>query len=475
MSQRRLVALGTSALLVSAFATRTTQSLGYDELFTVWVSQRPWGELIHQANLDGFTPPLFYALVKLFALGGLNLEQLRVLPILFAGVAALAGFYACERLFGSGLPVWALVAVPSSAYVFTFAHELRPYSALLACALAFLGQLGGHCTAASDRRAGLLALTASAFSYLGLLMVVLWVWECRSRRPARVLLGGSLLALILSVPGLLKASALVTGRIGASIVWSEDPPALSTVFLGLAPVPLNSWVEMVSLVLLGLLLIVASRQAESRSFAFLVRAFFLFVAMLLALDAVVRIGFAPRYFVLPMSALLLLIVGVLSRARGAGPALALLLLGMNGVAISCYLTARPAPRADWREAIGRLEKRLGAGGVLLGFPFHHTAVAAHAYAPGLKLGGGYTSRSGPVFWYDPPASFRGYSFEDLRREDDLEQRMRALASTSDLCILSDEPDVTKTEGVFETFARLDGVAPFDTGDPRLRASCRSKA
>lgn len=474
LSPRSLTVLLPLAVLGIAFTTRASQSLGYDELFTLWVSSRSWGDLIHQANLDGFTPPLFYGLVKLLSLAGFQNEDLRVLPVIFAGLAGFLGFQACERLFGAGSRTMALLVIPGSAYLFSFSHELRPYSALLACALFFLGQLGGAGDNRSDVRAGWSALLATAFSYLGMFMVALWVLECRRRLSTLRLAGMSLAALTMSAPGIVKAAGLAIARIDSRAVWWDAQPALSATFFGLSPVPSTGWIEIVSLILLASLLVVAHRCRELPALRFLVRTFLACTAILVAFDSVVPIGFAPRYFALPMSALLLLLVGVLSRMGRLGPAIALLLLGMNGIATFRYLTVRPPPREDWREAMTRLEKRLGPGGVLLAFPFHHAAVAAHVYSPGLRLGGGYTSRTGPVFWYDPPASFRGYAFEGLRRRDDTDAVLRGLASASDLCLLSDEPDVTKIASVFAAFERLPGVAAFATGDSRLRALCRPK-
>lgn len=474
MKPRLPTALAALVFLAVGFLTHAGQSFGYDELFTLWMSSMPWGDLVPQATADGFTPPLFYALVKALSLAGVQDESLRVLPIVFGSLAVLLALQACERLFGSTSRTVAFLVIPCSAYLFTFSHELRPYSALLAFAFFFLGQLGGPSSLKSDVRSGFAALVATAFSYLGLFLVGLWVIEGRRRWSKPRLVVMSLVALMLCAPGLAKAFGLAAARSEASIEWSKEWPALSTVFFGLAPVPSDGRVEVVSLCLLVLLLGVAHRHKDRPALAFLIRAFGAFIVMLLALDAVVRIGFAPRYFALSMSALLLLLVGSLARIGKVGTAIALVLLGMNVIAIFRYLTILPAARADWREAIGRIEKRLGPEGVLLAFPFHHAAVAAHAYAPRLKLGGGYTSRSGPVFWYAPPASFHGYAFEDLRKLQDAHDVFRGLASTSEVCLLSDEPDVTKTATVFSAFEQLGNVESFATGDPRLRALCRAK-
>ena len=125
--------------------------------------------------------------------------------------------------------------------------------------------------------------------------------------------------------------------------------------------------------------------------------------------------------------------------------------------------------------MSRVDARLGSQGVLLAFPFHHAAVAASAYAPGLALSGGYSSRGGPVFWYEPPARFRGYAFEDLQTLGDPAGAFRRLGRSSDLCLMSDEKDPAKTAVVFAAFEGLGRAEVLDTGDPRLRVSCRSKA
>jgi hypothetical protein len=474
LSVRRLFGLASLVFGAAAFFTRRDQSLGYDELFTVWVSARPLVDLIHQANLDGFTPPAFYVLVKLLSLAGLSNENLRILPVVFAGLAAYLGLQASERLFGPASRPIALLLIPGSAYLFTFAHELRPYSALLCCGFFFIGQMGGPASEESDARAASAAVIATLFSYLGIAMVALWLLECRRRAAWSRLVPVALLSVLLCAPGLLKAFSLAASGVDSQIVWSAMRPALSTVFLGLVPVPFDARIEFASLALLFSLLVGASCTKDAPALAFLTRAFLAFTLGLLALDLFVPIGFAPRYFALPMSALLLLLTGAMTRLGRAGFLLAAVVLGMNGLALFCYLTVQPPAREDWRGALARIEERLGSRGVLLAFPFHHAAVAAQAYAPRLVLGGGYTSRTGRLYWYDPPAAFGGYSFEGLRRMNDGREVFARLGAASDLCVFTDEPDASKTAVLFDDFEALGRAEPFDTGDPRLRALCRSK-
>jgi hypothetical protein len=472
LSASRLFGLAALGLVGVAYATRARQSFGYDELFTVWVAARPFREVVDQANLDGFTPPGFYVLVRLLWLMGISNEDLRVLPILFAGLAVFAGLRASEALFGPAARTPALLLIPGSAYLFTFAHELRPYSALLFFGFAFLALLGRPATSLKDGWAAGLAVIAALLSYLGVALIALWILETWKRRPRSQAICVGLAAIVVAAPGLRKAFRLVGANIDGGISWPEGPPALSSILFGLAPISFPAWVEVVSFGLLVLLLIAASTRVSLAALGLPARALMTFTLAVVGLDAVLPIGFAPRYFALPMSALLLLIVGALSRLGRGGVFLALALFGANTLGIFRYLEARPAAREDWRSAMARIEGRLGSGGVLLAFPFHHAAVAAHAYAPGLVLGGGYPSQGGPLFWYEPGTPFAGYSFTGLRRVDEAEPLLRKLSAASDVCLLSDEPDPAKTRRIFSAFEGLGGTVPLDTGDARLRAICR---
>lgn len=465
-----------SGVVMSAtLATRGLQSLAYDELFTVWVASRPFSDVVHQANLDGFTPPLFYFLVKALSLTGLANEDLRLLPVVFVGLAVVFGIEASARLFGPSSRWLAVSIVGGSAYLFTFAHELRPYSALLACSFFYLSQFSTSPSPRADLKAAIAAIVAVAFSYLGVAIVLSWFYECRHRVRASHRAVVFLVTLAACTPGLLKIAALTAAARNAGITWSGTPPAFPGMLLGLASLPTSRSIEVVGLVLLivtgG---VVFSSIRDHAASPFLLRTLFIFAATFLVLDGVVKIGFAPRYFALPLSVFLLLMVGALARLRRVGYLLALVVVSFNGLAIARYLWVVPAPRENWRLAMNRLEEKLGPQGFLLGFPFHHTAVAAHAYAPSLKVGGGYTSRTGPVYWYEPPKKFAGYSFADLRHQNDARDPLGRLSALSHVCVLSDEPDASKTASVFRALQELDGAATFDSGDPRLRVVCRSR-
>lgn len=462
-----------------ALATADWQSLAYDELFTVWVASQPWSDLIPQANLDGFTPPSFYALIKLATLFGLRNEGLRLVPVAFGAMAVFLGIEAARRRFGRRGALISFLVIPSSSYVFTFSHELRPYSALLAFGMAFLGCLGGEPSNRKDHLALVAAFVGSLFSYLGLFMVALWMFEARARISRRRLLAVATGASALALPALLKVAAIKSHGAPGIPNWTNGLSPSSILF-GLAPAPFDGRLAAALIAALVVALLLAAsltagfRSGRISAEGLLVRACVLWSVMVAVIDGAVPIGFAPRYFVLPMAAFLLLLAGRFACMRRLGVALALLVAAGNLISTSRYLTRVPAAREDWRQALARVQTQVGSDGVVLAFPFHHGAVAASAYAPRLKVGGGYTSRSGPVYWYEPPTLFRGYSFEDLRPIQDVRASFGRVASESNVCLLSDEPDPAKTAGVFDAFAQLDRVSVLDAGDPRIRILCRSK-
>lgn len=455
-----------------AWLTRRAHSLSFDELFTVWVASRPWADLVPQTSLDGFTPPLFYAIVKLVSLAGPRLEDLRIVPALFAGLAAGIGVHASERAFGVGARGPATILLGASAFVLSFAHELRPYSLLMAAAFYVLGELSRPADARRDLRAGVVALFATAASYLGLFLVILWVVEGRRRQPWSRLVGVLLAGLGLCLPAAVKVVRMSSAS--STISWLPEAPSFARVFFGLASAPVAPWIEALAVCGLGLALWLAIRSGDA-SLRLLARAFVVVTALILGLDAVVRIGFAPRYAVLPMSALLLLLIGLIARAGRARLVIATGFVALNLLALQRYLEPESAPRENWRGAMGAVAARLGPSGTLVAFPFHHAAVAAAAYAPELRVGGGYTSRTGPVYWYEPPTPFKGYDFADLRTIDDVGAAFRRLASARGLCLLSDEPDATKTARVFAAFEASGAVTTLETGDSRIRVVCRVRS
>ena len=72
-----------NTLAAFRLAELTRYSLWYDELFSLTIAQMDWGDLVSASVADRTTPPLFYALLKLWiAIGGISVAWIRLLPCL---------------------------------------------------------------------------------------------------------------------------------------------------------------------------------------------------------------------------------------------------------------------------------------------------------------------------------------------------------------------------------------------------------
>src|SRR5947209_16205860 len=142
LSRGRLVV---SLLLVALYAAArlwrlTAACLWFDEIFSVHAARHAWGGLWSFAAADLIHPPLFYALLKLWAAaGGESPFWLRLFPAL-TSVAALVPFFllARELRLSRAETNAALLLAAANGYLIKYAQELRMYSLLLLLTLASL-------------------------------------------------------------------------------------------------------------------------------------------------------------------------------------------------------------------------------------------------------------------------------------------------------------------------------------------------
>lgn len=142
---RRRTSLILNALAVCLYAAarlwRLTDScLWFDEIFSVHAARHTWGGLWRFAAADLIHPPLFYALLKVWAAaGGDSLLWLRLFPALTA-IAALVPFLllARELRLGAQGTALALLLAAANGYLIKYAQELRMYSLLLLLTLTSL-------------------------------------------------------------------------------------------------------------------------------------------------------------------------------------------------------------------------------------------------------------------------------------------------------------------------------------------------
>ncbi len=122
--------------LVEQYYTLWTQDYWRDELFTIFLSQKSYYEIIVLTAKD-FNPPLFYFLTKIVInLFGYSTFYLRQIPLAFHILSAVVA-YKFARLFFSKLSaVIYSFLILSNPFLLFYAFELRPYSAIV-----FLGLL----------------------------------------------------------------------------------------------------------------------------------------------------------------------------------------------------------------------------------------------------------------------------------------------------------------------------------------------
>ena len=134
-----------TALLVCLYAGArlwrlAATCLWFDEIFSVHAARHEWGALWRFAAADLIHPPLFYALLKLWAAaGGESPLWLRLLPAL-ASIAALVPLLllARELRLGAGATNLALLVAATNGYLIKYAQEVRMYGLLLLLTLTSL-------------------------------------------------------------------------------------------------------------------------------------------------------------------------------------------------------------------------------------------------------------------------------------------------------------------------------------------------
>jgi hypothetical protein len=128
-------------LYVAARLWRLTAAcLWFDEIFGVHAARHTWAGLWRFVAADLIHPPLFYALLKLWAAaGGESLLWLRLLPAL-ASIAAVVPLLllARELRLGAWATNAALLVAAANGYLVKYAQEVRMYGLLLLLTLTSL-------------------------------------------------------------------------------------------------------------------------------------------------------------------------------------------------------------------------------------------------------------------------------------------------------------------------------------------------
>jgi len=206
----------------------------FDELFTLWMSRHPFGEMMRLLRGD-IHPPLPTLMVAVWrTIGGDGILWLRALPIVI-GIATLAATYGFAReLFGRRTALVAATLLALQPMHVYFSQELRSYGLLaLAILLAAWGAWGW--TRTGGVRHGILwafGMTLAMHThYLGaLVLVFLDAWVVWTLRGCRGWMRGWLLVHLAALIAVLPIAGMLLAQLPlASHHWVQ-PPALEAVF-----------------------------------------------------------------------------------------------------------------------------------------------------------------------------------------------------------------------------------------------------
>ncbi|MEA3247620.1 MAG: hypothetical protein U9Q74_15815 [Gemmatimonadota bacterium] len=229
----------------------TRYALWYDELFSLSLAQRGWGDLLAGAVADRTNPPLFYILLKAWiGIGGESVAWMRLLPCAFGTLVAvpmvalarrvaraMAGGDATDAGAELVLPFTiALVAVAAASPLAVFlSNELRAYSLLLLLSATWLLAYFRVAESAEWLAPGAAAADGDAPSWRG------QAFGEHRRRVAQLTMVAVLLAYTHYFGWLLIAATL-----GAALFWRRSALAGVIVAAGVAGLAFLPWATAVA-------------------------------------------------------------------------------------------------------------------------------------------------------------------------------------------------------------------------------------
>lgn len=380
--ERRLLAGVVLLAAVLRFATLGVHSLDSDEGFTAEIASRSLGGALSQVPDTESTPPLYYALVWLWAnVFGVSEWGLRSLSAL-AGTLAVPVVYAIGaelRSRRAGLVAAALAAV--SPLLVWYSQEARAYMLFMLLATlafwAFVRALRG------ERRAlvwwALAAAAALATHYFAAVTVVPMALYLLFRRRTFAAVGAVGLAGLALLPLALHQNEHVSRPWADALSVSDGLLATSQSFL--VGIEWTWLIHRPGVIVLGLLALALLGFAWTERRAAALPGAVAAVALLIPFLTTL-VG--PKYFTpgneLGVWPLLAVVLGIGATARRAGRLGSGLAAAMCVVMLAITLAApldEDLQRENWRDLIGALNETPGARAIVVVNRFQDTRVVRH--------------------------------------------------------------------------------------------------
>lgn len=370
----RTVLILLSALALALRLTSLSRGLFTDEAYSLALAQRGFGHMIglfgYEANGTPY-PVVLWPLIRLFGTS----ETLLRLPAVFAGTAAVpALWWSARRFAGPAVALLAAGLLAVNPMAVFYSQTARPYAfVLLAVCLAF-GALPHALEASAGRGAwaGYVAAMA-ALAYCEIFAAPLVVpahaviaWRSGRAGFRRWLL--SLVALFVCCLPLLIAAVIARGRRNA-LYWLPKPDrelvvlTLQEFTAGFSDVTALRWATLAgagALIAAGAWRLRGRALAAERATALIALCWGVLPGLLLIAISFVKPLFWPRYAILALPGLCLLIAlagaRLWRRPRLVAPACACLALVL-GAAVVADVKQRSALQEDWPPAAAWLVAR----------------------------------------------------------------------------------------------------------------------
>ncbi len=404
--ETRFSALKLPGILTLAVVLRLvaiqTRGLQYDDVFSIFLSQRSLGEIIQGTAADTM-PPLYYFLLHFWMLVSRQPAFIRLLSIIFSVLAVFLVYLIGKRLFGKPAAEWAALLTAISPFQYYHAQDVRNYALLLCCQLGYLYSwvLIWQTEEQNEHTpwpawvglvvTGTLGMYTHNVAIFGLIVPdVYWLLRRKWKSLGRLMAAQAVIAL-LALPWLL----MLPGQIAKiQRAWWQPPPGfieiLQVPLVWTAGLPLPGvWLVVglfISIETLALLIVgVIKAGGVNKGAALLISFILVLPAVMFAASYLVKPIFVPRGFILASAAFYGLAGWAVAKnwRAGLGKMLAAGFVMAAVIGIPAQITFDGFPRSPFESAAADLAQRWSSGSVVIHdnklsyFPFRF-------YQPGLE-------------------------------------------------------------------------------------------
>lgn len=404
MTSRRhtliLLAILTVALALRLIALNTRE-IQYDDAFSIFLSQRPFAEIIKGTAADTM-PPLYYFILHVWMSAfGSELAVLRMLGVLFSMATLVIIFDLVRRMVGIEAGLWAAFLTAIAPVQIYHAQDIRMYALLemsqviyLWCFIGMLDILNTNRMRAGRWLGLILSGTASMYTHnlavFGLMLPNIYLLFRRRWKDLGRLIAAQAVIFVLSLPWLL----MIPGQIEKiqRAFWTPRPglvEVIQAVTMLSAYLPLKGiWFGVAVVIAVQILAIITietiRRLRESAVLQFLATVVLALPGMLFAISYFMRPVFIPRGFLISALAYYGLAGWIIARRerRWIGVILAVSLIAAAAVSLPGMYTYQEFPRSAFHQTAAYLQDIKTPDALIL----HDNKLSffpTHYYAPDL--------------------------------------------------------------------------------------------